>query len=83
VAFTRWLRIGWLIVAADFLYWISGLAYRGEEQQMSDRHATFNTVTYFGRLDPRLDCSCWANSSPGPRSHALEVALAVQRTGPE
>jgi hypothetical protein len=48
VAFARWLRIGWLIVAADFLYWISGLAYRGEEQPMSDWHATFNTVTYFG-----------------------------------
>ena len=48
MTFTRWLRIGWLIVAADFLYWISGFAYGGEEQQMSDWHATVNTVTYLG-----------------------------------
>jgi hypothetical protein len=48
VTFTQWLRVGWLILVADFLYWISGVAYKGEGHPPSDWHATFNTVTFFG-----------------------------------
>jgi len=48
VTFTRWLRVGWLFLVADFLYWISPVAYTDGVLPMADWHASFTTVTYFG-----------------------------------
>jgi hypothetical protein len=50
VTLTRWLRVGWLILSADVLYWISGVAYKGEEEPLADWQATLNSITYFGGL---------------------------------
>jgi hypothetical protein len=48
VPLTRWLRIGWLVLLADVLYWISPVAGRDGDLPMADWHARFNTVTFFG-----------------------------------
>ena len=45
---SRWLRIGWLILLADVLYWISPVGFTDGDLPMADWHAWFNTVTFFG-----------------------------------
>jgi hypothetical protein len=41
------LRPGWLVLAADFAYWLWELR-QPEEQQLSSWHATLNIVLYWG-----------------------------------
>lgn len=41
------LRLGWLVLAADFAYWLWELR-QPEEQQLSSWHATLNIVLYWG-----------------------------------
>jgi cytochrome c-type biogenesis protein CcmH/NrfG len=47
VSLSTWLRLGWLAVAADFLYWIWELR-QPEEQQLSSWHADLNVALYYG-----------------------------------
>jgi cytochrome c-type biogenesis protein CcmH/NrfG len=47
VSLNGWLRAGWLIVTADFVYWLWELRRR-EEQQLSTWHADLNVVLYYG-----------------------------------
>jgi len=47
VTLSRWLQVGWLIFAADLLYWLSPFAYTDGDLPMADWHATFNSVTFF------------------------------------
>lgn len=41
------LRLGWLVLAADFLYWLWELR-QPEEQRLSSWHATLDIVLYWG-----------------------------------
>jgi hypothetical protein len=43
----RWLRLGWLILAADFAYWMWE-GRQPEEQQLSTWHAGLNAFLYYG-----------------------------------
>lgn len=42
-----WLRLGWLLLAADFAYWIWELR-QPEEQHLSSWHAALNIALYYG-----------------------------------
>ena len=42
-----WLRIGWLLLAADFAYWLWQLR-QPEDEQLPSWHATLNFVLYYG-----------------------------------
>ena len=42
-----WIRLGWLVLAADFAYW-SWQLRQPEEQQLSSWHAVLNIVLYYG-----------------------------------
>lgn len=42
-----WLRVGWLVLAADVLYWLWELR-QPEEQRLSSWHATLNIFLYWG-----------------------------------
>ncbi|HLX32727.1 MAG TPA: hypothetical protein VKR79_08155 [Gaiellaceae bacterium] len=42
-----WLRLGWLLVAADVAYWLWELR-QPEEQQLSASHADLNIFLYYG-----------------------------------
>jgi hypothetical protein len=41
------LRLAWLVLAADFAYWLWELR-QPEEQQLSSWHAALNIVLYWG-----------------------------------
>ena len=42
-----WLRVGWLVLAADVAYWIWEWR-QPEGQQLSTWHADLNVVLYYG-----------------------------------
>jgi hypothetical protein len=51
VPLSAWLRIGWLALAADFLYWWLGGAGPLDDapgRPISQLHAALNVVLYFG-----------------------------------
>jgi hypothetical protein len=47
VSLSAWLRLGWLVLAADFVYWMWELR-QPEDQQLSGWHATLNIFLYYG-----------------------------------
>jgi hypothetical protein len=47
VSVTAWLRLGWLVLAADFAYWLWQLR-QPEDQELSSWHATLNILLYWG-----------------------------------
>jgi heme/copper-type cytochrome/quinol oxidase subunit 2 len=47
VSLNAWLRLGWLVLAADLVYWLWELR-QPEEQQLSSWHAALNIVLYYG-----------------------------------
>ncbi len=42
-----WVRVGWLALAADVVYWFWQLG-RSEDHEISTWHAVLNGVLYFG-----------------------------------
>jgi hypothetical protein len=49
MSLSAWIRIGWLVLAADFVYWMFGGAGPLDDAgYISSWHATLNEVLYFG-----------------------------------
>jgi hypothetical protein len=50
VSLSAWLRLGWLVLAADVAYWMFGGAGPLDDggPPISSWHATLNEVLYFG-----------------------------------
>lgn len=47
MSLTAWLRLGWLVLAADFAYWLAQLR-QPEDQELSSWHSTLNIFLYWG-----------------------------------